>query len=96
MYIHNAKESLALNLEIDKTNCHLTVIANNRESAISLVVTQMVDPTQFRSAIFMFCLENGRWRAAISSSVYVHTKCMPRSILYVNISTCMYTELMIL
>ena len=38
VYIHNTKESLALNLEIGKTNRHSTVIANIRDSALSLVV----------------------------------------------------------
>ena len=71
VYIHDTKESLALNLEIGKTNWHLTVIANIRDSALSLVVSQMADPTQFWSAIFMFCSENGRWQAAISSSVHM-------------------------
>ena len=73
VYIHNAKESLALNLEIGKTNWHSTVIADIRDSALSSVVSQMADPTQFWSAIFMFCSENGRWQAAISSSVTVFT-----------------------
>ena len=77
MYIRNTKESLALNLEIGKTNWHLTVIANNRDLTLSLVVSQMADPTQFWSAIFMFCLENGRWQAAISSSVmYMKFDCV--------------------
>ena len=31
----------------------------------------MADPTEFWSAIFMFCSENGRWQAAISSSAYI-------------------------
>ena len=44
------------------------VIVNIRDSALSLVVSQMADSTQFWSAIFMFCSENGRWQAAISSS----------------------------
>ena len=68
VYMYSTKESLALNLEIGKTNWHSTVIADIRDSALSLVVSQMADPTQFWSAIFMFCLENGRWQAAISSS----------------------------
>ena len=68
MYIHNTKESLALNLEIGKTNWRLTVKANIRDSALSFLVSQMADPTQFWSAIFMFCLENGRWQAVISGS----------------------------
>ena len=46
-----------------QTNWYSTVIANNRNSVLSLVVSQMADPTQFWSAIFMFCLENGRWQA---------------------------------
>ena len=71
VYIHNTKESLVLNLEIGKTNWHLSVIAYIRDSALSLVVSQMTDPTQFRSAIFMFCSKNGRWQAAISSPVLV-------------------------
>ena len=60
VYIHNTKESLALNLEIGKINWHSTVIADIRNSALSLGVNQLADPTQFWSAIFMFCLENGR------------------------------------
>ena len=64
------RTSLALNLEIGKTNWHSTVIANIKDSALSLVVSQMADPTQFWSAIFMFCSEKGRWQAAISSSVH--------------------------
>ena len=66
--IHNTKESLALNLETGKINWHSTVIADIRDSALSLVVSQMADPTQFWSAVFMFCSEKGRWQAAISSS----------------------------
>ena len=80
MYMHSTKESLALNLEIGKTNWHSTAMADIRDSALSLVVSQMADPTQSWSAIFMFCSENGRWPAAISSSVigeaassYLHT-----------------------
>ena len=65
-YRHNTKKSLALNLEIGKTNWHL--IADIRNSALSLVVSQIADQTQFCSAIFVFCSENGRWQAAISSS----------------------------
>ena len=69
VYIHNTKESLALNLEIGKTNWHSTVIADNGDSALRLViyglgVNHLADPTQSWSAIFMFCLENGRWQAA--------------------------------
>ena len=60
-------ESSSLNLEIGKIDCHSTVIAYIRDSALSLVVSQIADPTQFWSAIFMFCSENGRWQAAISS-----------------------------
>ena len=78
MCIHYTKESLALNLEIGKTNWHLTVIAYIRDSALGLVVSQMADSTQFWSAIFMFCSENGGWQVAISSSLmyrqYVHTQ----------------------
>ena len=70
-YMRNTKESLAMNLEIGKTNCHSTVIAFSGDSALSLVVSQMADPTQIWSAIFMFCLENGRWQAAISSSALI-------------------------
>ena len=73
VYIQIEKESLALNLEIGKTNGHLTVIANNGHSALSCLVTQMADPTQFWSAIFMFCSENGRWQAAISGSAVTIT-----------------------
>ena len=65
MYIHNTKESLALNLEIGKTNWHSTEIANNGDSALSLVVR----PNSILVGhIHAFCLENGRWQAAISSS----------------------------
>ena len=78
VYIHNTKESLALNLEIGKTNWHSTVVANNGDSALIFLVRQMADPAQFWSAIFMFCLENGRWQAAISSSVCVYlVECIP-------------------
>ena len=35
VYMYSTKESLALNLEIGKTNWHSTVIANNRDSALS-------------------------------------------------------------
>ena len=45
VYIHNTKESLGLNLEIGKANWHSIVLANNRNSALSLVVSQMADPT---------------------------------------------------
>ena len=69
VYVYNTKKSLALNLEIGKINWHSTVIADIRDSALSLVVSQMADPTHLWSAIFMFCSENGRWQAAISSSV---------------------------
>ena len=58
-----------MNLEIGKTNWYLTVIANDGGLALSLVVSQMADPTQSWSAIFMFCSDNGRWQAATSSSV---------------------------
>ena len=37
-----------------------------------LVVSQIADPTQFWSAIFTFCSENGRWQAAISSSAVLY------------------------
>ena len=60
-----------LYLTIGKINWRLTVIADIRDAALSLVASQMADPTQFRSAIFMICLENGRWQAAISSPVSV-------------------------
>ena len=60
VYIHNTKESLALNLEIGTTNWHSTVIANNGVSALSFLVSQMAETTQFWSAIFMICSENGR------------------------------------
>ena len=72
VYINNTKESLALNLEIGKTNWHSTIIADIRDSALSLVVSQMADPTQLWSAIFLFCLENGRRQVAISSSMWMH------------------------
>ena len=32
----------------------------------------MADPSAFWSAIFMFCLENGRWQTALSSPVSVY------------------------
>ena len=35
VYIHNTKDFLALNLEISKTNWHLTAIANNGNSAFT-------------------------------------------------------------
>ena len=41
-----------------------------------LVISQVADPTQFWSAIFMFCSENGRWQATISSSVSEETNCL--------------------
>ena len=70
MYVCTTKESLALNLEIGKTNWHSTVIADIRDSALRLVVSQMADPTQFWSAIFMFSSEKGRWQAAIFRPVH--------------------------
>ena len=60
VFIHNTKESLALRLEIGKTNWHSIVIANIKDLALSLVVSRMAGPNQFWSAIFMFCSENGR------------------------------------
>ena len=66
-YMHNTKESLAVNLEIGKTNCHSNVIALSGHSALNLIVSQMVGPAQLCSAVFMFHLENARWQAAISS-----------------------------
>ena len=90
MYVRmytRTKESLALNREIGTTNWQSTVIADIRDIALSFVVSQMADPTQFWSAIFMFCSENGRWQAAISSSAYVHTYvCM-----YVHMYACKYS-----
>ena len=62
-YIHNTKESLALNLEIGKTNWHSTVKADIRDSTLSLVVRQMADPTQFWSAILIHVLF-GKWQMA--------------------------------
>ena len=47
VYIHNARESLALNLEIGKTNRHSTVIANNRDSALSFLVSPVADQLNF-------------------------------------------------
>ena len=77
MYVRmytRTKESLALNREIGTTNWQLAVIADIRDTALSFVVSQMADPAQFWSAIFMFCSENGRWQAAISSSAHVNTR----------------------
>ena len=85
-YIHITKESLALNLQIGKTNWHSTVIADIRDSALNLVVSQLADPTQFWSAIFMFCLEYGRWQAVISSFAYV---CAYLHYAYTLVSWCM-------
>ena len=71
-YVHNTKDSLALNLKIGKIYWRSTVIANIRDSALNLAVSQMADPTQFWSAIFMFCSENGRWQVAIFSPAHSH------------------------
>ena len=45
VYIRNTKESLALNLEIGKTNWHSTVIANYGDSALSFLVSQIAETT---------------------------------------------------
>ena len=76
VYIRNTKESVSLNLDIGKTNWLSNVIAYIRDSAISLGVSHMADPTHFWSVIFMFCSKNGRWQAA-NSSLHVSThSCM--------------------
>ena len=75
VYIHNTKESLALNLEIGKTNWCSIVIADIRDSTLSLAVSHLADLAQFWSAIFMFSSESGRWQAVISSTVFAFYIC---------------------
>ena len=81
VYVHNTKESLTLNLEIGRTNRHSTVVADIIDSALSLVVSQMADPTLFWSAIFMFV-----WKMADGRQLFVALHIY----MYVGTYTCGY------
>ena len=52
----------------------------------------MADPTQFWSAIFMFCSEHGRRQAAISSSVCVYVRMLAHMcVCCSHMFTCLHT-----